>query len=171
MKRLSHVDDEGRLRMVDVGCKPSTARRATAEGFLVVGPALVRVLRERRGPKGDVLEAARLAGIAAAKRTWELVPLCHQVPLDHVKVDFELGEDRVRIIAAASCRGPTGVEMEALTAVAVAGLTAYDMLKALSREMRLEGIRLLEKRGGRSGTWSASRPERKRGRRRSRRAT
>jgi cyclic pyranopterin phosphate synthase len=155
MTKLTHVDDASRMRMVDVGEKPVTSRRAVAEGFLVVGPELVALLRDGRAPKGGVLEAARLAGIQAAKRTSEMIPLSHPVLLDHVQVDFEIDASRVRIVASVSCRGPTGVEMEALTAVAIAGLTAYDMLKSRSRTLRLEGVRLLAKSGGRSGDWSA----------------
>lgn len=153
MDELTHLDSQGRLRMVDVGEKPPTHRRAVAAATLVVGSEIAAALREGRTPKGNALEAARLAGIAAAKRTWELIPLCHQLPLDHVQVDFELGEDRVAIRAEARAFARTGVEMEALTAVAVAGLTLYDMLKALGKGMVLEEVRLLEKEGGKSGHW------------------
>jgi cyclic pyranopterin monophosphate synthase len=155
MGKLTHLDASGAARMVDVGAKPSTARRATAEGVLVTGPQVIAALREGRTPKGNVYETARLAGIMAAKRTAELVPLCHLVPLDHVAVDFEERADRIVIRAEAATRAATGVEMEALTAVAVAGLTLYDMLKALSKGMVLEAVRLLAKSGGRSGDWRA----------------
>jgi cyclic pyranopterin phosphate synthase len=150
---LTHLDGSGAVRMVDVGGKPATARRAVAEGTLLVGEAVMAALREGRTPKGNVLETARLAGIMAAKRTAELIPLCHLLPLDHVAVGFEPGEDRIVIRAEASTRAATGVEMEALTAVAVAGLTIIDMLKALSKRMVLDDLHLVAKSGGRSGDW------------------
>lgn len=155
MSDLTHLDGQGAARMVDVGGKPVTARRAVAEAELVTGADVIAVLRDGRVPKGNALETARVAGIMAGKRTAELIPLCHALPLDHVAIDFEVGDDRVRIVATAATRAPTGVEMEALTAAAVAGLTLYDMLKALSRTMVLGGVRLLEKSGGRTGSWSA----------------
>ncbi len=155
MGELSHLDDEGAARMVDVGDKQVTARRAVAEGVLVTGPEVMAALREGRTPKGNVYETARLAGVMAAKRTSELIPLCHNIPLDHVKVDFEARSDRIVIRAEAATRAATGVEMEALTAATVAGLTLVDMLKALSKGMVLEGVRLLAKSGGRSGDWHA----------------
>jgi len=155
MDELTHLDDDGSIRMVNVGDKPLTRRRATAEGFLITGAEVLQAVAEGRTPKGNVLEAARLAGIMAAKRTSELVPLCHGLPLDHVAVRFELQNDRIRIETEASTRAATGVEMEALVAASVAGLTLYDMLKALSQEMVLEGIRLLTKSGGRSGDYRA----------------
>ncbi|MGC8915999.1 MAG: cyclic pyranopterin monophosphate synthase MoaC [Thermoanaerobaculum sp.] len=151
MHELTHLDRQGRIRMVDVGEKPPTQRRAVAAGTLVLGPDIARALQEGRTPKGNALEAARLSGIAAAKRTWELIPLCHQIPLDHVQVEFELLEDRVEIRAEAKAFAKTGVEMEALTAVAMAGLALYDMLKALGKTMALTNVRLLEKEGGKSG--------------------
>jgi cyclic pyranopterin phosphate synthase len=154
-KDLTHLGDGGECRMVDVGDKPITQRQATAEGMLVVGRDVMAAIRAGATPKGNVYEAARLAGIMAAKRTGELIPLCHPLGLDHVSVDFEPGEDRIRIIASASTRASTGVEMEALTAVTIAGLTLYDMLKALSREMVLQQVRLLSKTGGRSGPYRA----------------
>jgi cyclic pyranopterin phosphate synthase len=141
--------------MVDVGDKEATRRRATAEGTLVAGERVMKAIRSGETPKGDVYSTARLAGIMAAKRTADLVPLCHSLPLDHVEVVFEPSVDRIRIEATAATRAATGVEMEALTAVTVAALTLYDMLKALSREMRLEGVRLLGKSGGRSGDYRA----------------
>jgi cyclic pyranopterin monophosphate synthase len=153
---LSHIDDKGKLRMVDVGEKSSTRRVAIAEGWFVCGENVMHALRSGETPKGNVYEAARLAGIMAAKRTSDLIPLCHPLLLDHIKVDFEPGDDRVRIIGEVSVQGPTGVEMEALTAVSVAGLTLYDMLKALSHEMHIEGVRLLRKSGGKSGEFRAS---------------
>ncbi len=153
MAELTHLDGRGQARMVDVGEKPVTRRRAVAEGVLVVGEQVMAAIRERRTPKGNVFEAARLAGIMAAKRTAELIPLCHPLPLDRVTIDFDPGGDRIAIRAEASATARTGVEMEALTAVAVAGLTLYDMLKALSKRMVLADVRLLAKSGGRSGDW------------------
>lgn len=155
MNDLTHLEADGRVRMVDVGGKPVTRRRAVAVGTLRVGPQVMAVVRDGRTPKGNVYEAARLAGIMAAKRTAELVPLCHTLSLDHVTVEFEPGDEAIAIRAEAVTRAATGVEMEALTAVAVAGLTLIDMLKALSRTMVLEGIRLTAKSGGRSGDWQA----------------
>jgi cyclic pyranopterin phosphate synthase len=151
MNDSAPLDKQDRLRMVDVGGKPVTQRRASAEAVLVVGDAVMEAIRAGTTPKGNVYEAARLAGMMAAKRTAELLPLCHVLSLDHVDVDFKPGVDRIRIVASASTRAPTGVEMEALVAAAVAGLTLYDMLKPLSRSMVLQGIRLLAKSGGRSG--------------------
>lgn len=157
MARLTHQDEQGRPRMVDVGDKSETRRFAVAEGGLRMSPEGLSALEEGRTPKGDPLLVAQLAGIQAAKRTDELIPLCHSVPLS--SVDVELAPDPelpgVRAVARAQCTGRTGVEMEALTAVTVALLTVYDMLKAVDRSMRLEGVRLLEKSGGRSGDWSA----------------
>jgi cyclic pyranopterin phosphate synthase len=152
---LTHVDATGRTRMVDVSAKSTTARRAVAGADLVVGETIMARLGEGRVPKGNVYETARIAGIQAAKRTWELVPLCHLLPLDHVDVSFEPLADRIRIRAEAATRAATGVEMEALTAASVAGLTLYDMLKALTKTMRLDGLHLLEKTGGRTGTYRA----------------
>ncbi|NOZ78691.1 MAG: cyclic pyranopterin monophosphate synthase MoaC [Acidobacteria bacterium] len=156
MGNLTHIDENGAARMVDVGGKPETRRRAVAEGFLVTGRAVMVAVGSGDTPKGNVYETARIAGIMAAKGTASLIPLCHPLPLDHVAIDFEPGADRIRIVAEASTRAPTGVEMEAMTAVAVAGLTLYDMTKALSKTMRLTGVRLLEKSGGRSGHYVAT---------------
>ncbi len=153
---LSHLDAAGRVRMVDVGHKKATSRRATAEACVHVGAAVMEVIRSGRTPKGNVYETARLAGIMAAKRTGELIPLCHNLALDHVDVAFEPDEERIRIVATAATRAATGVEMEALTAAAVAGLTLYDMLKAISHDMVIGGVRLLEKSGGASGHYQAS---------------
>jgi cyclic pyranopterin phosphate synthase len=154
-ERFTHYDEQGRSRMVDVTGKPATERMARAGAFLRMGPATVAAFRGRDLPKGDPFEAARLAGILAAKKTAELIPLCHPLPLTHVEVRLELGDDGVAIEAEARCTGPTGVEMEALTAAAVAGLTLYDMAKAVDKGMVLEAVRLLEKRGGKSGDWKA----------------
>jgi cyclic pyranopterin phosphate synthase len=155
------MDSEGNARMVEVGEKSVTRRSATAEGHVRLGAAL-EVLRESRAAggggskKGDVLGVAQLAGIMGAKRTSDLIPLCHPLPLDGVDVHLSLTETGVHIVATARCTGRTGVEMEALTAVSTAALTVYDMLKAVDKGMMIEGIRLLEKTGGRSGTWRAS---------------
>ena len=158
--RLSHLDEAGKARMVDVGAKPPTARRALAEGYVLLLPETLRAIAEERIPKGEVLGVARVAGIMAAKRTGELIPLCHPLPVESVEVDFDLpsfdpepGEERVRlrIKAVASITGKTGVEMEALVAVGVAALTIYDMCKSIDRGMIIERVRLLEKSGGASG--------------------
>ena len=156
MAELTHVDGDGRVRMVDVGDKQDSRRRAVAAAELVVGERVIEAVRSGSTPKGDVLATARIAGIMAAKRTADLVPLCHSLPLDHVAIEFLVGDDRISIEAAAATRAATGVEMEALTAVTVAGLTLYDMLKALSKEMVLERVRLVEKSGGRSGDYRAT---------------
>ncbi|HWV58787.1 MAG TPA: cyclic pyranopterin monophosphate synthase MoaC [Longimicrobiales bacterium] len=155
---LTHIDEEGRPRMVDVGQKEVTRRTAVAEGRLTVQPATLQALRQGRTPKGDPLVVAQIAGIQAAKRTAELIPLCHSLPLSSVDVELELADDPpgIRAVATARVAGQTGVEMEALTAVTVALLAAYDMLKALDRSMRIEGVRLLRKTGGRSGDWEAA---------------
>lgn len=145
---LSHVDAAGRLRMVDVGGKPVTARRAVAGGCVRISPVLTAAIAANTLAKGDLLNAARLAGIQAAKRTCDLIPLCHNVPLDHVDVRASLDGERVRLRAEVRCCGRTGVEMEALTAVAVAALTVVDMGKALDPAMVIEEVALLEKSGG-----------------------
>jgi cyclic pyranopterin phosphate synthase len=155
--QLSHLDEEGRIRMVDVGAKPVTARVAEASGFVQMAESTMAVIRERRTPKGDPLETARLAGIMAAKRTGELIPLCHPLALTHVDVQITLEENGARVTATASTSAQTGVEMEALTAVSVAALTLYDMLKAIDRGMVIGEIRLERKSGGRSGEWTRER--------------
>jgi len=142
--------------MVDVGDKDSTERYAVAEGFVRISPALAEAIRSNAVAKGNLLEVARLAGVQAAKRTDELIPLCHSLPLDHVDVDATLEDSRVCLVARVRTHSRTGVEMEALTAVAVAALTVVDMGKALDKEMAIEGIRVIEKRGGRSGHYVAS---------------
>lgn len=152
---LSHVGPDGLARMVDVGEKPVTRREAVAEAFVRIAPSLARMIREGSVAKGPVLETARLAGIQGAKRTHELIPLCHSLPLDRCDVEATLEGDRVRIVATVSAHGRTGVEMEALTAASIAALTVYDMGKAVDRAMVIEGLRLLEKRGGRSGEYRA----------------
>ena len=154
--QLSHLDEDGRIRMVDVGAKDVTAREAVATGFVSMRPETVAAVRERRTPKGDPLETARLAGVMGAKSTASLIPLCHHLPLTHVDVRAELEDGGVRLSATASVEGRTGVEMEALTAVAVAALTIYDMCKAVDREMVIGEIRLERKSGGRSGDYRRS---------------
>jgi cyclic pyranopterin monophosphate synthase len=153
--RLTHVDDSGSVRMVDVGGKPESERSARAEALVRMSPQTAAALRRGDTPKGDVLGAARLAGIQAAKRTGELIPLAHPLPLTFADVQAEVDavEGTVRIQAEARVVGRTGVEMEAMTAAAVAALTVYDMVKGLERGVRIERIELLEKSGGRSGTW------------------
>jgi cyclic pyranopterin phosphate synthase len=143
MSDLSHVDEAGDVRMVDVGAKPQSRRRAVARAELRMAPETARRLREL--PKGDALTTAQLAGIMAAKRTSELIPLCHPLPLSHIEVTLEVREDRVEIVASAETTAQTGVEMEALTAAAVAALTVYDMAKAIDKEMVVAEVRLVEK--------------------------
>ena len=150
MADLTHLDEGGRARMVDVGDKPVTRRAATAEGFVVMSASTLDLLVAGKLPKGEALATARIAGILAAKRCGELIPLCHPLPLESVEVAFEPQADRLRIEATASITAKTGVEMEALTAVSVAALTVYDMAKAVDKSMRIEGIRLLIKTGGRT---------------------
>jgi cyclic pyranopterin phosphate synthase len=149
--RLTHVDDRGRVRMVDVGGKPTTAREAVARGTITLSAAARRAVRSGRVKKGDPLQTARIAGIMAAKRTSDLVPLCHPLALTSVAVDLTPTRTGYTIEARVRTSGPTGVEMEALTAVSIAALTVYDMLKAVDREMVISDIRLIEKRGGASG--------------------
>lgn len=145
-KQLTHVDEQGRASMVDVSEKRPLRRRAVAEGFFIAGEETLEALLSGDLPKGEALGVARVAGIAAAKRCDELIPLCHTLPLDHVSIEFErLEPTRLRIIASASVTGRTGVEMEALTAVSISALTVYDMTKAIDRNLRIEGIRLIEK--------------------------
>ncbi|MFC3096427.1 cyclic pyranopterin monophosphate synthase MoaC [Alteraurantiacibacter palmitatis] len=156
MTKLTHLDDSGAARMVDVGGKSATVRSATAAGFIRMAPATLAAVREGSGPKGDVLAAARIAGIMAAKRTGELIPLCHPLALDSVAVDFTFEAEGIAVSARASLTGKTGVEMEALTAAAMALLTIYDMAKALEKGMVIENVRLIEKTGGKSGDWRAA---------------
>ncbi|MDW8058656.1 MAG: cyclic pyranopterin monophosphate synthase MoaC [Thermomicrobium sp.] len=155
MAELTHFDERGRARMVDVAAKPESHRVAVARGRVRMQPETLRLIVEGRAAKGDVLGVARVAGIMAAKRTGELIPLCHPLPLTKVEVDLESNEQEscVEIEARVETVGRTGVEMEALTAVAVAGLTVYDMLKAVDRGMTIEDVRLVYKAGGRSGEW------------------
>ncbi len=157
MSQLTHLSASGEANMVDVGDKPATTREATAEGRVVMAPETLALVVAGDAKKGDVLGVARIAGIMAAKRTHELIPLCHPLALSKVSVELTPDETLpgVRVVATARVTGPTGVEMEALTAVSVACLTVYDMTKAVDRGMRIEGIRLLAKSGGRSGDFFA----------------
>ena len=158
MAELTHLDKDGRASMVDVGNKETTSREAVAEGSVYMAPATLSAIRDGAVPKGDVLASARIAGIMAAKRTPDLIPLCHPLPLTKISIDFEIDEpeNRVIITAAVRCKGRTGVEMEALTAVSVAALTIYDMAKALEKTMTIGDVQLLQKRGGKSGDWQRS---------------
>ncbi len=150
-KKLTHLSEKGEARMVDVSAKAPTVRRALARGFVKMAPDTLAALRENKVAKGDVFAAARLAGIMAAKKTAELIPLCHPLGLDSCEVRFEWADGGIEIVAEAKMTGPTGVEMEALTAVSVAALTIYDMCKAIVKHMEIGGIYLLEKDGGKSG--------------------
>ena len=156
MKTLSHYDKSGRVRMVDVTAKPATSRAATAHAFVSMQKSTVASLKRLKNPKGNPLEIARIAGITAAKRTSELIPLCHPLPLTHVDVRAELCQNGVEITSEATVTGPTGVEMEALVGAAVAALTIYDMCKALERGMEITDLHLVKKSGGRSGTYLRS---------------
>jgi cyclic pyranopterin phosphate synthase len=151
-KRLTHLDEHGAARMVDVAGKTVTVREALAECLVRMAPATLRAVKAGTA-KGDAIQVARVAGIMAAKRTSELIPLCHPLPLSSVVLDFEFVRGAIRVLARARVVGQTGVEMEALTAAAVAGLTLIDMTKGIERGVSIESVRLLEKSGGRSGTW------------------
>lgn len=155
MARLTHIDDKGAAHMVDVSGKAETARQATAAGRIDMSAEAVRAIAEGSAKKGDVLAVARIAGIMAAKKTSELIPLCHPLPITKVALDLEVDETGVTATATVRTQGQTGVEMEAMTAVSVALLTVYDMAKALDKGMILRDIRLLEKSGGTSGDWKA----------------
>jgi cyclic pyranopterin phosphate synthase len=155
MSDLSHLNAAGRAGMVDVGDKAATERRALARAVVRVSPATAATVQAGDAPKGDVIGVARIAGIQAAKRTWELIPLCHQLALSYVGVEGSIDVDagEIELIAEARTTGPTGVEMEALTAASVAALTVYDMVKGVERGAEIASVALLEKSGGRSGTW------------------
>lgn len=153
MTGLTHLDANGSVHMVDVSDKPATAREAVAEGRIRMSPEALAVVRNASAAKGDVIAVARVAGIMAAKRTSELIPLCHPIPLSSVVVDFAFEATGIVVRCHARTTGPTGVEMEALTSVSVALLTVYDMVKAIDRGMTIESIELLSKSGGRSGLW------------------
>jgi cyclic pyranopterin phosphate synthase len=154
MSELSHLDESGHARMVDVGHKPVTERVAVARGEVRLSPETLALVREGKVPKGDVLAVARVAGIMAAKKTPDLIPLCHPIMLTSVQMHFAFGEQGIEIEALAKTTGPTGAEMEALTAVSVAALTIYDMVKAVERGAHIENIRLVHKEGGKSGVWT-----------------
>ena len=156
-KKLSHVDARGRVKMVDVGAKPATAREAIARGSIAMSAAALELIRSNAVAKGDPLQAARLAGILAAKQTSAFIPLCHPLPLTHIDVDLKPSRNGYAIEARVRTTAQTGVEMEALTAVAVAALTIYDMVKAVDKAMVIGDICLVEKSGGKSGTWKRSR--------------
>jgi cyclic pyranopterin phosphate synthase len=151
MDQLSHIDDEGRVKMVDTSDKPSTTRHAVASARVLMSAETVRAVQDHRTPKGDPLEAARLAGIMAAKRTAELIPLCHPLPLTHIDVEAQIEDYGIRLESSVSTNAQTGVEMEALTAVALAALTIYDMCKALDKAIIISDVRLERKTGGKSG--------------------
>jgi cyclic pyranopterin phosphate synthase len=154
MSQLTHFDDQGASRMVDTTLKPETQREARASGLVRMAPATLALIRDRGLAKGDVLEVARLAGIMAAKKTGELIPLCHPLPITSAKVDFAfLGDSSLQIEATVRVCGRTGVEMEALSAVSIAALTVYDMCKAVDKSMTIERVRLEEKTGGKSGPY------------------
>jgi len=153
--KLTHIDDEGAARMVDVSAKAATQREAVAEGRILIAPQALDAIRAGSVKKGDVLAVARVAGIMAAKKTAELIPLCHPLPISGVTLDLAIEADGIRAIAKVVTTYTTGIEMEAMTAVSVALLTVYDMAKALDRGMRIEGVRLLSKTGGKSGDWAA----------------
>ena len=155
MSGLTHLDEHGSARMVDVGHKAETARSATATGRITMNAAAIAAIRDDAVPKGDVLAAARIAGIMAAKKTGKLIPLCHPLSLDSVSVDSTVEDDGVRVTATASLTGKTGVEMEAMVACNIALLTIYDMAKALDKGMVIQEVRLLSKTGGKSGDWRA----------------
>lgn len=152
---LTHLDAQGAARMVDVSAKTATRREAVAEGFISIAGDALAAIRDQAVTKGDVIAVARIAGIMAAKRTADLVPLCHPLPIDAVSVDLAIETNGIRATATVATTHGTGVEMEALTAVSVALLTIYDMAKAMDRGMTMSGIRLLRKSGGRSGEWLA----------------
>jgi cyclic pyranopterin monophosphate synthase len=144
-EKFSHLDEHGGARMVNVGHKPPQRRRAIAEGRLICRPATIQALKKQALPKGDVLTVAQIAGIQAAKKTGELIPLCHPLPLNYIEINFNIRAGAIEILCEAETISQTGVEMEALTGVSVAALTLYDMCKAMDKEMRIEGIRVVEK--------------------------
>ena len=155
MSKLTHIDEHGAARMVDVSAKAVTTRRAVAQGHIALSPAAIAAVREGSGPKGDVLATARIAGIMAAKRTADLIPLCHPLPIASATIDFVISDDGITVTAETITAAQTGVEMEAMTATSIALLTIYDMVKALDKSPAISSIRLLRKEGGKSGTWQA----------------
>ena len=158
MSKLSHLDEHGAARMVDVSDKPPTVREASAEAVIALSPEAYNTALSPDAPKGDVVATARLAGIMAAKRTSELIPLCHPIPLTKASIEFEPQDERsaLRIVASVRTTAPTGVEMEAMVAASTAALTVYDMIKAIDRSAAIQSVRLLSKSGGKSGTYTAS---------------
>jgi cyclic pyranopterin monophosphate synthase len=155
MSKLTHLDESGAAHMVDVGAKAVTAREAIAQGRITMSAEALAAIRDGTSKKGDVLAVARVAGIMAAKKTSDLIPLCHPIALSSVTVDFEINDNAIKAQATARTTGSTGVEMEALSAVSITLLTIYDMAKALDKAMVIDGVRLLAKSGGRSGDWRA----------------
>ncbi len=155
MTKLTHLDASGAAHMVDVSAKAATLREAVAEGRITMSPAALSAIKDGTAKKGDVLATARIAGIMAAKKTSDLIPLCHALALSKVSVDFAFEDQGIRATATARLTGQTGVEMEALTAASVALLTIYDMAKAVDKAMMIDGVRLLSKTGGKSGAWVA----------------
>ena len=155
MSKLTHLDEAGRARMVDVSDKAATTREAVAEGFLRMSPATLALAMSGEGQKGDVRAVAEIAGVMAAKRTSDLIPMCHPLALSKVEVRVEVADGGLAVTSRVKTTGPTGVEMEALTAVSVACLTLYDMLKAAEKGMVIEAVRLVSKTGGKSGDWRA----------------
>lgn len=153
MPDLSHLNERGEARMVDVGAKSATHRQAAAAGRIILKPETVKMISQGFAKKGDVLAVARIAGIMAAKKTSDLIPLCHNIPISHAAIDFEEMENGFKIVATVETVAATGVEMEALTAVSVASLTIYDMVKSVDRAAEIQAIRLLEKSGGKSGVF------------------
>ncbi len=148
---FSHINDKGFAKMVDISSKTDTAREAVAEGKISTAPEVVEAIKGNKLKKGEVLNTALVAGVMAAKRTWELIPMCHNIPLSSVEIDFEYGQDGVTARATVKCNAPTGAEMEALTAVSVALLTIYDMIKSADKRAVIENVRLVKKSGGKSG--------------------
>lgn len=159
-RSLTHIGPDGRARMVDVSAKPDTRRVARAEAFVSASPKAIELAREGNAKKGDVKAVAEIAGVMAAKKTSDMIPLCHPLSLSSVKVSIEIEDGGFRVLAEVSTMGPTGVEMEALTAATVASLTLYDMLKAVDRAMEIGGVRLLHKSGGQSGDYTAEQVDR-----------
>ncbi len=154
-KKLTHLNEKGESSMVDVSSKSETARRAVASGFIEMNADTIAKIIDEAVPKGDVLATARIAGITAAKKTGELIPLCHPLSIEHCSVNFNVGPDRIEIISEVKSTGKTGIEMEAIIAVSIAAVTIYDMCKAVDKNMKISGIRLIEKEGGRSGHYRA----------------
>jgi len=156
MSKLTHLDETGAARMVDVGGKPATARRAVASGRIAMSEECLAAIRAGNAPKGDVLGTARIAGIMAAKRTGDLIPMCHPLGLEAISIEFAFEETAIRVTATASLTGKTGVEMEAMAAASIALLTIYDMAKAIDKGMVISEVRLIAKSGGKSGDWKAA---------------